>query len=221
MASSGAPREGHSRIRASTKEVRHAVVTSRHAVRSVSAQETDTHESVVMLAAGTVIGHYEIQAQLGVGGMGEVYRATDPRLGRDVALKVLPAALATDPERRKRLQREARTVAALNHQNIVTIHSIEEENGIEFITMELVVGQPLSQKIPAGGMSDCEVVALGIELASALSAAHDKGIVHRDLKPANVMITSQGQVKVLDFGLARAVEAACADPISQGMTRDD
>src|SRR5688572_29091310 len=96
----------------------------------------------MMLDPGTLIGHYEIKAQLGAGGMGEVYRATDRRLGRDVALKVLPAALVTDPERRKRLEREARTVAALNHQNIVTIHSVEEEGGIQFITMELVVGQP-------------------------------------------------------------------------------
>ena len=176
----------------------------------------------MMLSPGSVIGHYEIKAQLGAGGMGEVYRATDPRLGRDVALKVLPAALATDPERRGRLQREARTVAALNHRNIVTIHSIEEEGGVQFITMELVVGQLLSQKIPAGGMTDGEVVAVGIELASALAAAHEKGIVHRDLKPANVMITDGGQVKVLDFGLAKTMNPApCAEPATMGVTRDD
>src|ERR1700754_1684327 len=101
------------------------------------------------LVSGTLIGHYEIAAQVGAGGMGEVYRATDRRLGRDVALKLLPAALATDRERRKRLQREARTVAALNHQNIVTIHSVEEVDGVQFISMELVVGQPLSEKIPS------------------------------------------------------------------------
>src|SRR5687767_6276447 len=118
------------------------------------------------LAPGTVIGHYEINAELGAGGMGEVYRATDRRLGRDVALKVLPAALASDPERRERLKREARTVAALNHQNIVTIHSVEEESGIEFIAMELVVGQPLSQKIPSDGMTDAEVLTFGVQLAS-------------------------------------------------------
>ncbi len=174
------------------------------------------------LAPGTVIGHYEINAELGAGGMGEVYRATDRRLGRDVALKVLPAALASDPERRERLKREARTVAALNHQNIVTIHSVEEESGIEFITMELVVGQPLSQKIPSDGMTDAEVLTFGVQLASALAAAHDKGIVHRDLKPANVMITTEGQVKVLDFGLAKMTDAAPASgPATMGFTRDN
>jgi serine/threonine protein kinase/tetratricopeptide (TPR) repeat protein len=174
------------------------------------------------LVPGTIIGHYEIKAQLGAGGMGEVYRATDRRLGRDVALKVLPAALATDPERRRRLQGEARTVAALNHQNIVTIHSVEEEDGIPFITMELVTGQPLSEKIPAGGMTDVGAVSVGLQLASALAAAHGKGIVHRDLKPANVMITPEGQVKVLDFGLAKAIDAAPgSDPAALGFTRDN
>jgi serine/threonine protein kinase/Flp pilus assembly protein TadD len=174
------------------------------------------------LGAGTVIGHYEIKAPLGAGGMGEVYRATDRRLGRDVALKLLPAALANDPERGKRLQREARTVAALNHPNIVTIYSVEDEDGTQFITMELVVGQLLSQKIPSQGMTDADVVNVGVQLASALAAAHGKGIVHRDLKPANVMITADGQVKVLDFGLAKVVEAASgSDPAAIGFTRDD
>jgi eukaryotic-like serine/threonine-protein kinase len=174
------------------------------------------------LVPGTVIGHYEVKAQLGAGGMGEVYRATDRRLGRDVALKVLPAALATDPERRKRLQHEARTVAALNHHNIVTIYSVEEEGDIQFITMELVDGQLLSQKIPSDGMPDAEVVAVGVQLASALAAAHDKGIVHRDLKPANVMITTDGQVKVLDFGLAKTIDAAPGSDLSAvGFTHDN
>jgi serine/threonine protein kinase len=123
------------------------------------------------VGSGTVIGHYEMKGQLGVGGMGEVYRATDRRLGRDIALKLLPAALATDPERQKRLQREARIVAALNHPNIVTVHSVEEVDGIQFITMELVVGLPLSEKIPSGGMTDAEVIGIGVQLASALAAA--------------------------------------------------
>jgi non-specific serine/threonine protein kinase len=174
------------------------------------------------LDSGTLVGHYEIQAQLGTGGMGEVYRATDRRLGRDVALKVPPSALASDPERRRRLEREARTVAALNHQNIVTVYSVEEDGGIQFITMELVVGQPLSQRIPPGGMTGADVVAVGVQLASALAAAHDKGIVHRDLKPVNVMITAEGQVKVLDFGLARMMDASAGvDPAAMDATRDN
>lgn len=174
------------------------------------------------LAPGTVIGHYEIKAQLGAGGMGEVYRATDRRLIREVALKLLPAALATDPERRKRLQREARTVAALNHPNIVTIHSVEEADGIQFITMELVVGQPLSEKITSGGMTDAEVIDVGLQLANALATAHDKGVIHRDLKPANVMITTEGHVKVLDFGLAKMADASAGnDSAALSFTRDD
>jgi non-specific serine/threonine protein kinase len=174
------------------------------------------------LAAGTVIGHYEIKAQLGAGGMGEVYRATDRRLVREVALKLLPAALRTDPVRRERLQREARTVAALSHRNIVTIHSVEEADGVHFITMELVVGQPLSEKISSGGMAVSEIVAVGIQLASALATAHDKGVIHRDLKPANVMITSEGQVKVLDFGLAKTLDPSPGtDSAATSLTRDD
>lgn len=175
----------------------------------------------VGLASGTRIGHYEIQAPLGAGGMGEVYRATDKHLGRDVALKLLPATSTSNPERCKRLQREARTVAALNHPHIVTIHSVEEEGGIPFITMELVIGQPLSAKITSSGMPDAEVVAVGIQLASALAAAHDKGIVHRDLKPANVMITSAGQVKVLDFGLATMNAAPGSDPTTMGFVQEE
>jgi serine/threonine protein kinase/Flp pilus assembly protein TadD len=176
----------------------------------------------MMLVPGTLIGHYEIKRQVGAGGMGEVYRATDRRLGRDVALKVLPAPLAADPERRKRLEQEARTVAALSHHNIVTIHSVEEEGDVQFITMELVSGRPLSEAIPSGGMPDAEIIAIGVQLASALAAAHDKGIVHRDLKPANVMITPEGQVKVLDFGLAKTTADALAlDPATVGFTRDD
>ncbi len=137
--------------------------------------------------------------------MGEVFRATDTRLGRAIALKVLPADTARDPDRLARFQREARAVAALNHPHIVTIHSIEEADGIHFLTMELVQGQPLSELIPADGLAVDRVVTTGIALADALAAAHDKGIVHRDLKPANVMVTPDGTVKVLDFGLAKEV----------------
>ncbi len=139
--------------------------------------------------------------------MGEVYRATDTKLGRDVALKVLPAEMARDPERLARFQREARAVAALNHPHIVTLYSVEEADGVHFLTMELIEGQSLERRIPAGGLSIEQIIEIANALAQALAAAHDKGIVHRDLKPANVMVTTDGRVKVLDFGLAKDVGA--------------
>jgi adenylate cyclase len=139
--------------------------------------------------------------------MGEVYRATDTKLGRDVALKVLPAEMAGDAERLARFQREARAVAALNHPHIVTLFSVEEADGVHFLTMELVEGQPLDRLIPAGGLPVERIIEIAGALADALSAAHEKGIMHRDLKPANVMVTDDGRVKVLDFGLAKDVRA--------------
>jgi len=158
------------------------------------------------LTPGTRVGPYEIIASIGTGGMGEVYRAHDPRLGRDIALKVLPAALAADPDRRERFEREARAAAALNHPNIVTIHSVEEIDGIPLLTLELVEGQTLAELIPAGGLPLDRALALGIALADGVGAAHQRGITHRDLKPANVMVTHDGRVKVLDFGLAKLRE---------------
>ena len=140
--------------------------------------------------------------------MGEVYRATDTKLGRDVALKVLPAEMAHDPERLARFRREAKTLAQLDHPNIVTIHSVEESDGIHFLTMQLVEGRPLDHLIPAGGLPVEQIVEIASALGDALAAAHEKGIVHRDLKPANVMVTNEGRVKVLDFGLAKDVRAA-------------
>jgi TolB-like protein/predicted Ser/Thr protein kinase len=140
--------------------------------------------------------------------MGEVYRATDTKLGREVALKVLPPDMACDPERLARFQREARAVAALNHPHIVTIHSVEEADGVHFLTMELVEGQSLDRLIPASGLPVERIVEIAFALAEALAAAHERGIVHRDLKPANVMITNEGRVKVLDFGLAKETHAA-------------
>jgi serine/threonine protein kinase len=135
--------------------------------------------------------------------MGEVHRARDTRLGRDVAVKVLPDAVARDPDRLARFEREARTVAGLNHPNIVVLHSIEEEGGIRFITMELVEGERLDHYIVPNGLPMPRVLELSIPLVDALVAAHEKGVVHRDLKPANVMVTREGRVKVLDFGLAK------------------
>ncbi|HVE65509.1 MAG TPA: serine/threonine-protein kinase, partial [Thermoanaerobaculia bacterium] len=155
------------------------------------------------LTAGSRLGAYEIVAPLGAGGMGEVYRARDSRLQRDVALKVLPSDVASHPDRLARFEREARTVAGLNHPNIVVLHSVEDDGGVRFLTMELVEGQSLAAHMAPGGLPVARVVELGIALADALAAAHEKGIVHRDLKPANVMLTREGRVKVLDFGLAK------------------
>ncbi len=160
------------------------------------------------LASGTKLGLYEIHSPLGAGGMGEVYRATDTKLGRDVALKVLPAEMAQDPERLARFRREAKTLAQLDHPNIVTIYSVEESDGVHFLTMQLVEGQPLDRLIPAGGLAVEQIVEIASALGDALSAAHEKGIVHRDLKPANVMVTNDGRVKVLDFGLAKDVRGS-------------
>ena len=158
------------------------------------------------LASGSRIGHYEIVAPLGAGGMGEVYRALDSTLGRHVALKLLPQDLARDPARIDRFRREARTVASLNRPHIVTIYSVEQdaETGAHFLTMELVEGASLDRQLPADGMPVATLLDLAWALADALAAAHDKGIVHRDLKPGNVMLTADGRVQVLDFGLAKA-----------------
>ena len=152
---------------------------------------------------GHTLAHYRITAAIGAGGMGEVYRATDTKLGRDVALKVLPAEMAASPERLERFRREAKALAALDHPGIVTVHSVEEAEGVHFLTMQLVEGQPLDKLIPAEGMPVDRLVTIGTALAEALAAAHDKGVVHRDLKPANVVVGGSGSVKVLDFGLAK------------------
>jgi serine/threonine protein kinase/tetratricopeptide (TPR) repeat protein len=163
------------------------------------------------MVIGQIISHYRITAALGTGGMGEVYRATDTKLGREVALKVLPPDMARDPERLARFQREARAVAALNHPHIVTLYSVEEADGVPFLTMELVEGQSLDRRIPEGGLPLRRLAEIATALAEALAAAHEKGIVHRDLKPANVMVTDDGRVKVLDFGLAKETHAANSD----------
>jgi Tol biopolymer transport system component len=167
------------------------------------------------LAAGVRLGSYEIVSALGAGGMGEVYRARDPRLKRDIAIKVLPDTTAADPERCARLEREAQSIAALNHPNIVTIHSVEEADGVLFLTMEYVDGKSLSELIVKGGLPLAQILKLAIPLADAISAAHQKGITHRDLKPANVMVTPDGRAKVLDFGLAKLMEAT---PVEIGVT---
>ena len=157
---------------------------------------------------GTTLSHYRVLELLGRGGMGEVYAAEDLKLRRRVALKVLPAEMADSPERRRRFEREAQAVAALNHPGIVTIYSVEHEGGTAFLTMELVEGRTLEQAVPAGGLPIGEFLRIAIQLADALHAAHERGILHRDLKPGNVMVTKDGRVKVLDFGLAKLADAA-------------
>ena len=152
---------------------------------------------------GQTLAHYKILEKIGSGGMGDVYLAEDTKLDRKVALKVLPPELAESDERRARFKREAKAIAALNHPNIVTIYSVEEADGVHFLTMELVQGQTLDQLIPKSGLEVERWLDIALPLADAVAAAHEQDIVHRDLKPSNVMFSDRGQVKVFDFGLAR------------------
>src|SRR6059036_789663 len=178
----------------------------------------------MVLKSGAHLGPYEIVAPLGAGGMGEVYRARDSRLGREVALKVLPAAVANDAERMARFQREAQTLAALNHPNIASIYGLEDSGGVRALVMELVEGPTLAERIATRARGDSagaglapparaqqaaplpldEALGMAKQIAEALEAAHERGIIHRDLKPANIKVTEEGTVKVLDFGLAKA-----------------
>jgi serine/threonine protein kinase/tetratricopeptide (TPR) repeat protein len=154
---------------------------------------------------GRSLGHYEIIGRLGTGGMGEVFLARDTRLGREIALKCLPESVAQDPARLRRFEQEAKTVASLNHPNIVTIFSIEEIDQVRFLTMERIEGHSLDHLLTLGGLPYTRVLELALPLTDALAAAHEKGIVHRDLKPQNIMVTLEGRLKVLDFGLAKSV----------------
>jgi serine/threonine protein kinase len=158
------------------------------------------------LATGTKLGPYEIIAPLGAGGMGEVYRAWDTKLGRDVAIKVLPYALAAEPERVARFEREAKVVASLNHPNIASIYGLEDSDGIRALVMELVSGPTLAERLQQGAIPSDEVLPLAKQIAEAVEYAHERGIVHRDLKPANIKLSQDGGVKVLDFGLAKAIQ---------------
>jgi serine/threonine protein kinase len=155
---------------------------------------------------GKTLGHYRIVEKLGAGGMGVVYKARDTHLDRFVALKILPAEKVADPDRRRRFVQEAKAASALNHPHIVTIHDIDEADGVHFIAMEYVDGKTLDQHIPRHGMRLNEALKVAVQMADALAAAHEAGIVHRDLKPGNLMVTEKGQVKVLDFGLAKPTE---------------
>jgi serine/threonine protein kinase len=156
---------------------------------------------------GQTLGHYRITAAIGAGGMGEVYRATDTTLKREVAIKVLPPVLAKDTRRLARFRQEARILAAFRHPNIAVVHGLEEVEGKPFLILELVEGQDLSERLKQGPIPLNEALEIGRQIGVALEAAHDQGIVHRDLKPANVKLTPEGAVKVLDFGLAKAYSA--------------
>ena len=155
---------------------------------------------------GQTLGHYRIVEQVGAGGMGEVYRAHDERLDRDVAIKVLPEEVAQDPERLARFEREAKLLASLSHQNIATLHGLGEHEGQRFLVMELVEGETLAERIKKGPLPIDDALDYARQIAEGLEAAHERGIIHRDLKPANVMLSPEGRVKVLDFGLAKGLD---------------
>jgi serine/threonine protein kinase/tetratricopeptide (TPR) repeat protein len=171
------------------------------------------------MESGAILGHYRVIKRLGSGGMGEVYLAQDAVLGREVALKVLPSAVAGDSERLRRFVQEARAASALNHPNVAHLYEIGEAGGVHFIAMEYVEGQPLAARIEAGRVERPELLSLMIQAAEALEAAHEKGITHRDVKPANIMVTKRGQVKVLDFGLAKINRPVGEDDETQAMTQ--
>src|SRR5437870_8841715 len=160
------------------------------------------------ITPGTRIGSYEITTPLGKGGMGEVYRARDMKLKREVAIKILPDEFSRDKDRLSRFQREAEVLASLNHPNIAAIYDIEEVNETRFLVLELVEGTTLAERIQRGPIPVEEALEIAKHMCDALEAAHEKGIIHRDLKPGNVKITADGKVKVLDFGLAKAMESA-------------
>jgi serine/threonine protein kinase/Tol biopolymer transport system component len=174
-----------------------------------------------MSMIGKTLAHYEITCQLGKGGMGEVYRAKDQKLGRDVAIKLLPEEFAKDSDRVARFQREAKVLASLNHPNIAAIHGLEESGGTNFLVLELVEGETLADRIKANPMPVEESLKTAMQIAEALEAAHEKGVVHRDLKPSNIKVTHDGKVKVLDFGLAKAFAGAQESDLSNSPTLSD
>ncbi|MCI0567843.1 MAG: serine/threonine protein kinase, partial [Acidobacteria bacterium] len=160
--------------------------------------------------SGQMFAHYRLDEKIGEGGMGVVWKAIDTTLGRPVAIKILPEIFSEDPERLARFEREAKLLASLNHPNIAVIHGLHQAEGVHFLAMELVQGEDLAQRLQRGVMPVEEAIGVARQLAEALEAAHESGVVHRDLKPANIQITPDGQVKVLDFGLAKAFESDSA-----------
>ena len=170
------------------------------------------------LTSGAKLGPYEIVSPLGVGGMGEVYRARDTRLGRDVALKILPESFSRDADRLRRFEQEARAVAALNHPNILGIHDIGQHDGSPFLVYELLEGESLRAVLDQGALPQRKTIEHGVQIAHGLAAAHEKGIVHRDLKPENIFVTKDGRIKILDFGLAKLVQKAGTEPYEVTLT---
>src|SRR6187431_1268708 len=174
----------------------------------ITASTRLTHR--MSLAPGTHLGRYEIVSPLGAGGMGEVYRARDSRLDRDVAIKILPESVARDPERLARFEREAKAVAALSHPNILALHDAGTEDGTTFAVMELLEGETVRERLAHGPIPLRRAIDTAIQIARGLAAAHAKGLVHRDLKPENIFLVADGQVKVLDFGLAKSADSGDA-----------
>ena len=170
------------------------------------------------LEVGSRLGHYDVTALIGEGGMGQVYQATDTKLKRQVALKILPEAFSADPERLARFQREAEVLASLNHPNIATIHGLEEADGVRALVLELVEGPTLADRIKQGPIPLDEALPIAKQIAEALEAAHEAGVIHRDLKPANIKVKEDGTVKVLDFGLAKALDPSPVGDPSQSPT---
>ena len=167
---------------------------------------------------GKTISHYQITDKLGQGGMGEVYRARDIRLERDVAVKVLPSHLAEDPSALARFEREAKAVAALSHPNILAVFDVGREGPTAYMVMELLEGATLREHVANGPLPSRKVIDYGVQIAEGLAAAHDKGFVHRDLKPDNLFLTAEGRVKILDFGLAKEVARVAQARAQRGLT---
>ena len=171
------------------------------------------------LAAGTRLGPHEILSPIGKGGMGEVYKARDTRLDRTVAIKTLPKHLAENPERKARFESEAKAISQLNHPNICTLYDVGEQDGIDYLVMEYIEGETLAERIARGPIPVDETVAIAKQIAEALEAGHEAGVIHRDLKPPNVKLKEDGTVKVLDYGLAKALEGEVSGGIDSELSQ--